>query len=116
MLPLLLGASFLALNACSQLSDKWTAMQVKGVYQKPGSRMQITDKKVIMSDADTAVHIKLAFNYEVEGKQLLLEPSSAGGLGGLAAILGITPEIEIVDKTTLKYKVNGRTDIYKRME
>jgi hypothetical protein len=117
LLPLLLAAACLSLSSCEQLADKWTAMHVKGMYRSEKYKMEITDRKVIISDCDTTFHMTVPFNYELEGKRMMLEPASMVGIGGLAMLFGATPEVEIVDSNTLKYKVGSNKDvIYKRVE
>lgn len=116
LLPLLLAALSLSLSSCDQLANKWAVMRVKDVYRHDKWKMEITDRKVFLSDDDTVYKMTTPFKYEIEGKRLLLEPSSMAGLGGLAMLFGVTPEVEIIDHNTLKYKVNSKVDIYKRIE
>jgi hypothetical protein len=116
LLSLLLTASCLSLSSCDQLTEKWTVMRAKGLYRNGKGRIEITDKKVFLSDSGTVYDMKTPFNYELEGKRMILEPASMAGLGGLAMLFGVTPEIEIVDNKTIKYMVNKKVDIYKRIE
>lgn len=117
VLPLFLLLGLLcSLSSCEQLVDKLTGKGFKGVYlDAENSKLEITDKKVIASTGDKGYPMTIAFNYEVEGKRLFLEPASTGGLGSLMMAMGSSSEIQIIDDKVIKYVVGSQARIYKRV-